>query len=725
MTYLSYFILVIVIITVTINIIISLFVYTRNPNSATHKIFGFLGLVISFWLSIHYVSTLAFTSSLNLFLIRLSILLVAVMDLLFFLLSHTLPANKLRIKKSNFVILSLATLFIMIVALSPYTFTHVEIINNFPNPLPGPAIVLFGIFVISSILGSTYVLYVRSKVSVGREKVQLRLLMLGIILMNGLMIFTVLLPIALFRNNQFVTLAPFYTLFFLGLTAYAIIKHRFLDIRVVVARSVAYLLVLLIIILIYSGGIFFISNYILISPDPMLNLIFSTVFTLVIALSFQSLRRLLEKWTEKVFYKRRYDSAKLLGDLSHVMASNLDLSILSELILEKVTTEINISFAFLLLTRNSIITWIKSAGTVRHPPEFNEKRILNLIEWVTKKPGENLLVFDELEESDEKNIMREHNISVVLPLVVKDELIGSILLGERSSGDIYTGQDIEILNILAPEMAVAIKNAISYDEIKRFNITLEQEVEQATSSLQKVNERLKEVDKLKDEFVSLASHELRTPMTIIRSYLWFILNDKEVQIPEKSTLYLQRAYKTTTELIGMVNDMLNVSRIESGRLTINISRINIASFLKDLSAELDPEAKELGINLSLTNTLPDKTEVLADPERLKQILINLLGNAFKFTPKSGTITVNSTESNGMVLVSVKDSGSGISGEDLPKLFQKFGLVENDEVKKQNRQGTGLGLYISKSLVELQGGKIWAESPGKDKGTTFYFTLKKA
>ena len=241
-------------------------------------------------------------------------------------------------------------------------------------------------------------------------------------------------------------------------------------------------------------------------------------------------------------------------------------------------------------------------------------------------------------------------------------------------------------------------------------------------SIQEANERLKQLDKLKDEFVSLASHELRTPMTVIKSYLWMFLDKKKGDLNKKEITYLERAYESTERLIKLVNDMLNVSRIESGRLKLEMKDVAIDNLIGTVVSELAPRAGELGLKLIYNKPQGGVKMLNADSERIEQILINLIGNSLKFTPNGGSITVTLIPRDKDVLVSVSDTGRGIKREDMSKLFQKFGMISGAYLQKQQNQGSGLGLYLSKALVELHGGKIWVESPGENKGTMFSFTL---
>lgn len=295
-------------------------------------------------------------------------------------------------------------------------------------------------------------------------------------------------------------------------------------------------------------------------------------------------------------------------------------------------------------------------------------------------------------------------LSFIYPLVVRQEVIGTIVmsLGVRESS--VSIHQKELMERLAEMIGIALDNSILYQQI------------------QKANLKLKDLDKLKDEFVSLASHELRTPMTIIKSYIWMLLQMKEGILNNKQKMYLERTYLSVDRLIKLVNDMLNVSRIESGRISLELKPGNLSKIAREVVMEMQPKAQELGTIMSVIdkNPIPD-TQI--DTERIKQVLINLIGNALKFTPSNGLIKIELEQKGDEVVAHVIDNGKGINAEDLPKLFQKFGTITKDYLKRQNPQGTGLGLYISKSLVELHGGKVWGKSEGENKGSIFSFSIK--
>ena len=506
------------------------------------------------------------------------------------------------------------------------------------------------------------------------------------------------------------------------LIVYAIVKHRLFDIRFIIARAIAYIILVFILGAFYSAGIFilgavFIGN----SGNYNSQLITSMILALVMAFSFQPIRAYLERATDKIFFKNNYNSNELLSKLTRILASTLRLDDLSRKTLNQLFNTMHISWGTFYIFQENHPSMSISGGVV-DKNKYDEKKMHQICE------NKKIMIFEEEENEKNKEMMRNLKTSIILPLHVGEKMHGLLFLGDKKSGDIYFSKDIEVLKIFGPEVSVALENAKAYEEIRRFNITLKEEVNRATEDLKNANVKLQEMDKLKDEFVSLASHELRTPMTVIKSYLWLMLDKNNVKsLSEKQRMYVDRAYSSTQRLINLVNDMLNVSRIESGRLTLVMKSVDLGELISSVYAEMLPKAQEQKINLQFAIPLQSLPKVSADPERVEQVLINLIGNSLKFTPEEGTIKIeiNHNPKEATEIVSISDNGKGINQEDMSKLFQKFSMVGTNYLIKQNSQGTGLGLYLSKSIIELMNGKIWAESEGIGAGSKFSFTLKTA
>jgi signal transduction histidine kinase len=224
---------------------------------------------------------------------------------------------------------------------------------------------------------------------------------------------------------------------------------------------------------------------------------------------------------------------------------------------------------------------------------------------------------------------------------------------------------------------------------------------------------------LKSDFVSNVSHELRTPLTAIKGAVDLMLREVAGPLTEKQIHYLTRLRSNTQHLAGLINDLLDLSKIEAGKIEVRSSRVSLSGLVHEAVEVLRPVAAEKVIALETTIREP-AILVRADWHKINQVLMNLLGNAIKFTPVQGRVTVSASR-NGeeSAQVSVSDTGPGIPADQQEKIFAKFYQIT--ELNGTNPKGTGLGLAISKALVELHGGRIWVESE-PSRGSTFCFTL---
>lgn len=230
--------------------------------------------------------------------------------------------------------------------------------------------------------------------------------------------------------------------------------------------------------------------------------------------------------------------------------------------------------------------------------------------------------------------------------------------------------------------------------------------------------KLKEIDQMKDEFISIASHELRTPITTLKGYISMALEGDYGQLDEKGAKGFKIMEASVNRLGALVEDLLNVSRIEQKRLSISPKIISLPELLESLEAEFEFRVKEKGLQFKLIkeDKLP---KVWADEDKLRQILVNLIGNAVKYTKQGEIELIAKVEDDKFVTLNIKDTGIGMDAKDRESLFTKFYRVQGEETK--GIVGTGLGLWITKQLVELLGGKIYVDSI-KHVGSQFYFTV---
>ncbi len=229
----------------------------------------------------------------------------------------------------------------------------------------------------------------------------------------------------------------------------------------------------------------------------------------------------------------------------------------------------------------------------------------------------------------------------------------------------------------------------------------------------------RQLEEMKLDFVSMAAHELRTPLTSIKGYMYIFLRDYKDTLDINQNTLLSRVNIATQRLISLVENLLNVTKIEKGALTLNLQTIDWIENIKEVISEIIDQAEDKKIELEFKNPQQLPLKVMADKFRINEVLMNLLANAISYTNIGGKITVCVEKIGNEIVTHIKDTGQGIPKEALPHLFTKFFRVSGS--LEQGSKGTGLGLYIAKSIMEMHKGKIWVESES-GKGSTFSFTL---
>lgn len=515
------------------NVVLGLIVYLRNRKSHTGILFFLLALTFAITSIANYFSLNSSTAGTTLFWIRMVMFFAAFLGLFFYLFTATFPLNIMKVK--NFVLypLIILTIIAAAIALSPWLFTKVSLSETQIQPSPGPGMVPYMLIFISMLLGGIILLlrnYLRSD---PKSRFQYKYLFSGLIITFVLIIFINLILVNVFKISSFQFMAGLFTLIYVSLTSYAIIKHNLFNIRLLVVQVAA----------------------------AIINI------TLVVQLA--SSRSLLEGLLRALFF---------------------------------------------------------------------------------------VVVF--------------YGSYILLKSVQK--------------------------------------------EIKQ-----REEIQKLANDLERANNHLKELDKLKDDFLSMAAHELNTPLAAITGYLSMILEEHiGGEVNPKIKSYLENMFTSSKRLSLLIKDMLNVSRIESGRIHLVYTNARIEEIIEQAIAEINSKAKERNHKLIFHKPKTKMPVSWFDASRVTEVLINIIGNAIKYTDPGGKIEVALKNDNKFISVSIKDNGRGIPEDKKNALFQKFSQVDilKDEVK-----GTGLGMYISKKFVEIMHGKIWFDST-VGKGTTFYFTI---
>ncbi len=344
---------------------------------------------------------------------------------------------------------------------------------------------------------------------------------------------------------------------------------------------------------------------------------------------------------------------------------------------------------------------------------------------------------------DQMPIQADIESAVSIPMLVGGESVGVLKVNTRPRYRKLRSGQMKALNILAGIAASALQNARLHEGLQQAAIQLEAKVEERTRDLETALGRVETMSRHKSQFLANMSHELRTPLNSIIGFADLLQDPQFGSITAKQGCYLGHIHSSGKHLLSLINDLLDLSKVEAGKLKLRPEAFPLADALTAALDQFGTQVDAKGVALSLQmEEAPDM--LVADPLRFTQILYNLLSNAVKFTPTGGTITVaakmvSRSESRGsgsqpetpdpkpytldssdFVEIAVSDTGIGIKAEDLGRLFQEFTQLDTTLVKPH--QGTGLGLALTKRLVEMHGGAVTVVSPGEGHGSTFTVTL---
>ena len=295
----------------------------------------------------------------------------------------------------------------------------------------------------------------------------------------------------------------------------------------------------------------------------------------------------------------------------------------------------------------------------------------------------------------------------ICPLQVRDEVVGVLILGTSEADRDISAIRRDLIGRLAGTVGIAIDNTLLYEKSQ-----------EATARLRQANNKLKDLDKAKDEFISMASHQLRTPLTTIKGYLSMMLEGDAGEISETQKQFVGYAFEGADRMVNLIADLLNVSRLSAGRFMIEAKPSDLGKIVEDEVRQLQSHAAAKKLKLIYNAPKQALPIISLDDGKTRQVIMNFIDNAIYYT-KEGKITVTASRVDKAIRVTVQDTGIGVPPAAQKKLFSKFFRAENAQTVRPD--GTGLGLYLAKRVIEDQGGTIIFES-AEGKGSTFGFEL---
>lgn len=512
---------------------------------------------------------------------------------------------------------------------------------------------------------------------------------------------------------------PLVTILLVGVIGYTIIRHGLFDIKLAVVRTVAYGLSIATLTALYFGLAYIISMTIFnqavtsgVSLSPI-----NILIALAMALTFQPIKQFFDRATNQIFFRDRYDTGELIATLARILTSTTSLRILLERAASHIEGAMKVSHSTFVVFRDGKEDTVVSSKSSAQLTKSDRQAITA---YVSDKYEVQLLQeIDKLAETDSdlKNILkllRRHGVAAILPLSDK---VGYVLLGEQK-GSGFAARDVRALNAISDELLIAIQNVRSIQEVRDLNMNLQQRIDAATRELRGTNEKLRALDATKDEFISMASHQLRTPLTGIKGYLSMVLEGDVGKISDKQRQMLDQAFSSSERMVRLISDFLNVSRLQTGKFVIDAHPTDLAKIVRQEVDSLKQlaESHSLQLSCSVPKSLP---KLLVDEDKLRQVIMNFIDNAIYYSPSNTTIAVKLFTEGGDVVLEIHDRGMGVPLDAQKKLFTKFFRADN--ARKQRPDGTGVGLFLAKKVVTAMSGTIVFESR-EGKGSVFGFRL---
>ena len=675
------------------NLILALVVYKNNSKSSVNVFFGLLGLVAAVWVMAMYAAPNPDFAPNNLFWMRFTVFLAAPLSLLFFLLARSLPSGSLDLSWEYLYPILFATAVVMSLAFTPYIFSEIIFSGGFPSPVPTYGMIAFGLLTSGLSLDAIYYLWKKTREAKGLKRQRLKTVLAGLFSVLGLITLTIMLPVLIFKNDQFVPLATFYIFLFLAATAYAIVRHSLFDLRALVVRAVSFLAFIALVAIGYALALFLVAQSLFEVSVSWPVAIGAILVTVIGVLAFQPFQTSLERLTNKIFFSGRYDFDSLLSELSRTMTETIDLDALTSRILKTLTREMHVGKAAFYLADNHKISDVKGMDFFDY--KFSNSGLdvfFHQPEALKKK----YILFENLEEGPLKELFRKMDIRLAIPLAVEDREVAILVLGEKLSGEIYFPRDLNLLEIFASEAGVAIQNARAFSELKF-----------ASES--------------KSRFISVVSHQLRTPISSIK---WNAeLLEKTKPKPEEKEKYLINIRSASSFLSDQLDSILTALDIYDKNIFLKRDNISLGDLLRRVLADFDNFIHEKSLVVD-AQIAPEANKVWGDAEKIAKAMRTLIKNAIHYSRDGQKITIRAglegERGERRVVFSVLDEGIGITDEERSSVFREF--YRGDQARLSLPDGLGLDMFIAKSFIQAHGGRIWFYSAGRDRGAQFNFAL---
>lgn len=628
---------------------------------------------------------------------------------------------KALVASGTIVIIALCFSPFIVEAVTPRM--HNGAIQGF-NPVYGPMYFQYIAWLV--VLALTYITQLRHhKTNKNTQNYeQILLIRQGSILAVLIAVTTNIIIPNLMKSSSSTQFVPLTSIALMSAFAIAILRHKLFDIRAFVLRAAAYSVTVSILALCYIAPVIFVFLKIFNLPFNLFQFSLAVLIGTIAASYYFRLQQRFNMLTRNIFFRESYDPAEFLNELnkSLVKASNL-IKLLdnTKQLIEKYLKSDSCSYVLPFLANDS--SSLEDADKLTYKGQIKAAEIHEFMSIV----NEDVIFLNEIIPLNKRlyDLLQSEDVAIIVRLMpsknTQDQSNnGYMIVSQRKSGRPYDLQDKQIFEAMTNTLDIAMQNALRFEEIQSFNRTLSQRVEEATHKLRITNEKLRKMDETKDEFISMASHQLRTPLTSVKGYVSMVLDGDVGPITAPQRELLQQSFVSSQRMANLISDMLNLSRINTGKFVIEPSEVHLPTVLE---AELG-QLREIATNKNITLKMDIPTQfptLMLDEGKMHQVMMNLIDNALYYTPENGTVTVQLNDTPSAIEFKVIDTGIGVPRDAQKHLFTKMYRAEN--ARRTRPDGTGLGLFMVKKVVIAQGGSIIFESE-EGKGSTFGFRFSK-
>lgn len=527
------------------------------------------------------------------------------------------------------------------------------------------------------------------------------------------MVFNLLLPAV--GRYDLIWIGPLSTFIFIPLAYLTIVKHRLFGLKDAAVRTIAYAMLLSLLTIIYYAATYSISAIISAFSGHDTGGIpgfWGVLAALFLGFLFQPTKQFFDRLTDKLFYRQGYTIESFVDEIGQILLHTMGLRLLTTRLAACLTRLIKARQVIFAVYDDGRFRIFGSHGHTRPPQvDLTELAVQYQLEQL-----DDVAVVESLPDRLRRT-MKLQKIAIIMTLSLQDDIVGFVLIGESQKKN-YVERDLSMLRAVRGELAIAIKNAQSMEEVNELNTELQQRIEAATQELRMSNQQLQRLDEAKNEFISMASHQLRTPLTSIKGYLDMLLQGDLGPVRPTQKAVLREAFSSSERMVQLINDFLSISRLQTGTFTMNRQLASLSDIVQSEIALLKVVAKQRNIVLSV-HIDEDVPTLDIDAEKLRQVVMNMIDNAIFYSKERTTVKVSLCCNTQEVVFTVEDQGIGVPKAEQSGVFGKFFRASN--ARKRRPDGTGVGLFLARKVVLEHGGAMIFTSK-ENKGSTFGFRL---